>query len=313
MDECDAYMVVSGNALAATPFHVAQRPYLGWIAADWGGDRRDRVRAVPWPRRGLDTCVNSPVIRRLERALLRSGRIVALSAHTARALDACARKHVTLAQLPVPIEIDLFAPKPSTRVPGRLGFAGRFNDPRKNIGLLLHAAAQLRRDRPDVHVVLMGDVPDAAVREIVRNCGMEGHVSFHAGLSRAQMCELVQTLDVFALSSHQEGLCIAALEALACGVPVVSTRCGGPEEFVIPGVSGELVDSTPAAMAHAAKRILQDGAYRESLAAGGRNLVEERYSPARASAVLREQLLLAFPAEITAAPTAVAVQPVLGA
>jgi glycosyltransferase involved in cell wall biosynthesis len=142
---------------------------------------------------------------------------------------------------------------------------------------------------------------------------MEGHVSFHAGLSRAQMRDLMQTLDVFVLSSHQEGLCIAALEALACGVPVVSTRCGGPQEFVIPGVSGELVDSTAAAMAQAVRRILQDGAYRETLATGGRNLIEERYSPARASAVLREQLLLAFPSSGVAAPTAAAARPALGA
>jgi glycosyltransferase involved in cell wall biosynthesis len=314
MDDCDAYMVVSGNALAATPFHLAGRPYLAWIATDWAGDRRDRVRAFPWPRRVLDACVNSPVIRRLERALLRGGRVVALSAHTARALDACARTHVSAAQLPVPVDVDLFTPRPAARVAGRLGFAGRFNDPRKNIALLLEAAAQLRRDGEDVHVVLMGDMPDATVRETVRACGLDNHVSFHAGLSRTQMRDLMQTLDVFVLASHQEGLCISALEALACGVPVVSTRCGGPEEFVLAGVSGELVDSTPAAMAQAQRRILRDAALRDRLATGGRRLVEERYSPARANAILREQLLLAFPvAGADAQPGAAKAQPAMGA
>jgi glycosyltransferase involved in cell wall biosynthesis len=160
----------------------------------------------------------------------------------------------------------------------------------------------------------MGDMPDATVRETVRACGLDNHVSFHAGLSRTQMRDLMQTLDVFVLASHQEGLCISALEALACGVPVVSTRCGGPEEFVLAGVSGELVDSTPAAMAQAQRRILRDAALRDRLATGGRRLVEERYSPARASAILREQLLLAFPvAGADAQPGAAKAQPAMGA
>ena len=54
---------------------------------------------------------------------------------------------------------------------------------------------------------------------------------------------------MFVIPSHQEGLCIAALEAMACGCPVVSTRCGGPEEFVVEGRTGYLVPASPEAMA----------------------------------------------------------------
>jgi asparagine synthase (glutamine-hydrolysing) len=296
MESCDAFLAVSGNALAATPFAFTNRPYVAWIATDWDGDRRDRVRQFPWPRRLLDTCVNAPLIRRIERKLLRSGRVIALSDHTARTLQDRARTALQRVVLPVPIDLELFAPAPQRRVRGSLGFAGRFNDPRKNIGLFLEAAAQLRASGDDVRVVLIGDAPRPTVISMVARLGLQSHVSFHPGLAREAMRDLLQTLDVFVLPSHQEGLCIAALEALACGVPVVSTRCGGPEEFVISGVSGELVDSRPESVAAAVRRLMRDDAARAALAASGRRLVEERYSAPRARGVFMQEFRRAFPA-----------------
>jgi asparagine synthase (glutamine-hydrolysing) len=295
MDSCDAFIAITGNVLAATPFLLAGRPYVAWTSTDWDGDRRDRVRRFPWPRRLLDTCINAPVIRRLERRLLRGGHVVSVSEHTARVLQERAGMPLPHVVLSVPIELELFVPAPPARVPGRIGFAGRYNDPRKNIGLLLAAAARLRTRRDDVHVALMGDSPNDAVRETVAQLGLQDHVSFHPDLPRDKMRDLMQTLDVFVVPSHQEGLCISALEALACGVPVVSTRCGGPEQFVVSGVSGELVDSTAEAVADAVARIMEDEALRSTLSSGGRHLVETHYSPARARTLLLQQLQQAFP------------------
>jgi asparagine synthase (glutamine-hydrolysing) len=295
MDSCEAHIAVCGNALAATPFHLTRRPYVAWVATDWDGDRRDRVRHFPWPRRLLDTCLNGPVIRRLERRLLRGGRIVALSEHTARELEACAHARLPAETLPVPVDLDVFTPAPNARVRGRIGFAGRYNDPRKNIGLLLAAAAQLRAEDANVHVVLIGDTPRHAVKKLVADLDLGSHVAFHAHLPRTAMRDLMQTLDVFVLPSHQEGLCIAALEALACGVPVVSTRCGGPEEFVIKGLTGELVDSRADAVAAAVQRLMRDEASRSRLGTSARRLVEERYSPGHCRAVFLQQLHAIFP------------------
>jgi glycosyltransferase involved in cell wall biosynthesis len=113
------------------------------------------------------------------------------------------------------------------------------------------------------------------------------------------MRDLLQTLDVFVLPSHQEGLCIAALEALACGVPVVATRCGGPEEFVIAGVSGKLVESRSESVAAAVQRLMRDENARAALAASARRLVEEHYSASRARGVFTQEFRRAFPAAPT--------------
>ena len=111
----------------------------------------------------------------------------------------------------------------------------------------------------------------------------------------AELAAWLQTLDVFVLPSHQEGLCIAALEAMACGVPVVSTRCGGPEEFVIPGQTGSLVDFDAASMADGIVAIISDVGQRQKLATGAREITQSKYTQLNAESVLTSALKLTFP------------------
>jgi asparagine synthase (glutamine-hydrolysing) len=295
MDSCEAFIAVSGNALAATPFLQTRRPYLAWVATDWQGDRRDRVQHFPLARKLLDTCVNAPVIRRLEKRLLASGRVLSLSEYTADTLGALAGAPFQRELLPVPVRLDMFEPAPHATVQGRLGFAGRFADPRKNIALFVRALAQLRSQGHDASAVLMGDTPGPALQRLVRELGLQHQVRFMSGLSQAQMRDQLQALDVFVLPSHQEGLCIAALEAMACGVPVVSTRCGGPQEFVIEDVTGRLVDNDVQDMAHAIASVIANRAARDRMGAAARRLVEERYAPERAQAVFAKAFAGAFP------------------
>lgn len=295
IDSCDAHVAVCGNVLAATAFRQSGRPYLAWVATDWQGDRQDRVKRFPLARRLLDRYVNGPVIRRLEKKLLTSGRVLSLSDYTARVLADIAGERFQKVILPVPVDAELFVPEPSATVPGRIGFAGRFNDPRKNVGLLLRAVSQLHREGQNVEVVLMGDTAAPAVAEMIAALSLEGIVSIKPGLSRTEMRDCMQTLDLFALPSHQEGLCISALEAMACGVPVVSTRCGGPEEFVIPGVTGSLVGFDPPEMASAIAAILTDREARSRMSRCARELVEERYTKARVEAIFSQAFKASFP------------------
>jgi glycosyltransferase involved in cell wall biosynthesis len=295
MDSCDANLAVSGNALAATAFWQSGRPYLAWVATDWQGDREDRVKHFPVVRRMLDRYVNGPIIRRLEKKLLASAPVLSLSEYTADMLARIAGPQFQRVILPVPVDADLFVPDPAAVVPGRLGFAGRFNDPRKNIRMLLLALAQLRSAGHEASVVLMGDTAEPAVDAMIGALGLKEFVSIKARLSRSEMRDCMQTLDLFVLPSHQEGLCISALEAMACGVPVVSTRCGGPEEFVMPGVTGTLVDFSPGEMAEAIAAIVNSRQLRQKMSRAARALVQERYTTARADAIFMQAFKSAFP------------------
>lgn len=282
---CDHHIVVSGNALPATALVQLNRPHLSWVATGWEEDRKDRVSGFPWPRRVLDRFVNAPVLRRLEKSVIRRGRTLALSEYTRKALDGLAGRSVVRGVLPMPVETAIFQPRPGGVAPGRIGFSGRLNDPRKNIGLLLEATARLAARGVDVSLDLIGSEPDAWLEAALDRLQLRERVSCLAYMPKERLAARLATLDVFVVPSHQEGLCIAALEAMACGCPVVSTRCGGPEEFVRDGETGFLVESDPEVLAAAIARIVEDRALRDRVSDGARRLVEQRYAPKSASAI----------------------------
>ena len=294
MDSCQGFVVASGNALAATPFQKTKRPYLSWIATDWAGDRADRVSRFSLGRRLLDKCVNSPTIRRLERRLLESGETLALSRHTQKELIRIF-PNLKSRILPVPVDSIRFVPRCDATVVGRIGFAGRFDDPRKNVDLLLMAFGRLSATRPDATLLLMGGANVGTIESRLKDHRIVGGVQICERLSDCAYLDALQSLDVFLVPSYQEGLCIAALEAMACGVPVVSTRCGGPEEFVEDGVTGYLCEFDATDLADKAFRIIADRDLRARLSRGARTVAEQRYNPKHARAVFLEGFYSAFP------------------
>ncbi len=283
---CQHHVAVSGNPLCAAPLALSQVPFLLWVGTPWQDDRIDRVRRFPWPRRLLDLALNSPVLRRLERRILRSpqGCILSISHHTERALHRIAGRPMDgVLRLPV---ADHFQPRPDRVRPWRVGFSGRYSDPRKRIDLLLEAVALLARAGQPVRLELTGEPHPAFLKPRLAALGIADRVHGRPRLDPAGLAAVLQGLDLFVIPSHQEGLCIAAVEAMACGVPVLSTRCGGPDDFVIPGETGAFTAADPAAMAAAITAICADRASREHLALGAAAWAGQHVDEQAAAAVL---------------------------
>lgn len=116
------------------------------------------------------------------------------------------------------------------------------------------------------------------MEEKLETYGLSSYVSCYQHMNPRELSFLLQTLDIFVIPSHQEGLCISALEAMACGIPVISTRCGGPEEYVIPLKTGYLVDFRPESLASAILEIGSDRELRSQLSERCRKWVEENAS-----------------------------------
>lgn len=295
IDRCPYHIAVCGSVHAALPFSQLKQPFLCWAATPWEDDWRDRVRTRSMPRWLFETVVSAPVLRRMEKRILNLGQTIALSAYTARRLDEIAGGPTTAAIMPMPVASERFEPDPSKVVPGRIGFTGRFMDPRKNISLLLEATAYAASQGTDISLDLIGDTPGADLQDRVAALGLRDRVQFIPSVAQATLISHLQQLDVFVLPSHQEGLCIAALEAMSCGCPVVSTRCGGPEEYVIDGVTGYPVDSTAEALGSAIIKITSDRGRRGTLGLNARRLVIDRYSPQAAKAVFWRSFQCVFP------------------
>ena len=154
--------------------------------------------------------------------------------------------------------------------------------------LFFQAAAEIRRKHPDARFLVVGarlfarsadDGYETAVAGWIREFGLENSVIM-AGY-REDMPALFSCMDVMVCASRRESFCLSVAEALACETPVVSTRCGGPEEIIEDGASGLLVPpADPAAMAAAVLRLLENRGEAAAMGRAGRARVKERFSPA---------------------------------
>jgi glycosyltransferase involved in cell wall biosynthesis len=113
----------------------------------------------------------------------------------------------------------------------------------KRVDFLLEVFARVLQSHPDLiyHVIGRGE-EESALRELVRNLGVEERVVFHGAATDAALVELYQRSSLFLHGSIDEPFGMAPLEAIACGTPVVAHRSGGPAEFVT-AECGRLVGS----------------------------------------------------------------------
>lgn len=167
---------------------------------------------------------------------------------------------------------------------------GRLDDPRKRVGLLLEAYAQLAPAlRERVRLVLAGSGrPSDAFWSRAESLGVRARVSFVPKPDQAALVSLYQRASVFALPSDEEGFGMVVIEAMACGVPVVATRCGGPGGILTEGVDGFLVPrDNVAAISDRVAKLLRDGALNIAMGQKSRATVGQRYEQRVAGAAFR--------------------------
>jgi glycosyltransferase involved in cell wall biosynthesis len=106
-------------------------------------------------------------------------------------------------------------------------------NPAKKIDLLLQALARLPEVSPDWNLRIVGSGPEEQnLRSLAARLGIQDKVQFSGRLTKGQVADALRQSDFFVLPSLYETFSVATLEALACGLPVLVTKSGGPEEFV---------------------------------------------------------------------------------
>ncbi|HJZ83961.1 MAG TPA: N-acetyl-alpha-D-glucosaminyl L-malate synthase BshA [Polyangia bacterium] len=148
--------------------------------------------------------------------------------------------------------------------------------PLKRVDDVVHVLAEVRKKVPAL-LVLVGDGPERSrIETLVRELGLDGAVCFLG--NQRNFVEVLQQSDLFLLPSVTESFGLAALEALACGVPVVASRVGGVPEVVCDGEDGFLIElGDIAGMAAAVLRLLGDRALHERMAHAARAHVERSF------------------------------------
>ena len=178
-------------------------------------------------------------------------------------------------------------PDPAARVPGEVLFLGLVGD-RKGVFDLVPAFARVVSAHPGARLVIGGNGEIARAQAAIDAAGLNAAVQLAGWIEGADKEALLARASVYVLPSHNEGLPMSVLEAMARGVPVVTTRVGGIPELVTDGVDGVLIDAGDRqALADGIGALLADDDYRARVAAAGRARIETHYSDRAVLPLLR--------------------------
>lgn len=144
--------------------------------------------------------------------------------------------------------------------------------PVKGQALLVQAVAALRDRGVDARATIVGHGPDRGRLEaLAARLDVEGRVTFTGAIGQDDILRYYHDADAFCLPSFAEGVPVVLMEAMACELPVVTTRTMGIPELVEDEVGGLLVaPSDAAALTDALARLAADPALRRTLGAAGR-------------------------------------------
>jgi glycosyltransferase involved in cell wall biosynthesis len=194
------------------------------------------------------------------------------------------RKRVRV--VPCGVDLRAFCPdgpaEPRSAHP-RLVVVSRFVA-RKGIDDAIRALAQLS----DAELIVAGgpsspheferDPETRRLRAIARELRVEGRVDFRGGIDRDAVPRLLRSADIVVSVPWYEPFGIVPVEAMACGVPVISSAVGGQIDTVVDGVTGlHVPPRDPATLARAIKTLLEDSALRHRLGTAAARRAREKY------------------------------------
>ncbi|HLZ41969.1 MAG TPA: glycosyltransferase [Candidatus Sulfotelmatobacter sp.] len=190
------------------------------------------------------------------RVFAEASAVMAVSRWLSAGLQPCGEREIRV--IPNIVDTDFFTlpPTPRRAKPLRFLTVGLLT-PVKGIDLLLRAFSEAFSDSADVELEVAGDGPERPrLQELARSLKISDRVIFSGLRTREQVRESMWRSNAFVTASHVETFGIVLAEALATGLPLISTKCGGPEEIVTGDVGVLVEPGSVNALAGALKEIL---------------------------------------------------------
>jgi glycosyltransferase involved in cell wall biosynthesis len=276
-------VVHDNQALGTGMLRIARRmPLLATIHHSITVDKRlELERAGLWKSITLRRWYS--FLRMQKRVVRKLPRLVTVSQTSRRhIIDELRVDPARIDVVPVGVDQEIFRPQPEIpRVPGRLLAVISSDVPLKGLAYLLEALAKLRTECPAAHLVVIGRMrPEDPARRHVERFGLEDAVTFTGNVSYDDMLALYGTAEVAVVPSLYEGFSLPAVQAMACGLPLVCTTGGAIPE--VAGKDGEAALLVPprdaAALSAAIKRVLEDGDLRARLGSAARTRVLDQFT-----------------------------------
>ena len=285
----DMVQIVAGTPTWALVTKGYQGPVALQVATLTAVERVSRLRRTRgsryiwlWLMTKIATAMEQAALRKVDAVFVENNWMFR---HISREI-----KPKTVIFAPPGVDTDHFFPR-MYESDGYILSVGRFSDQRKNIRLLFDAYHQLRQAVPQApRLVLAGTAPTKLDWDHAVSLGISEWLKVHQSVSQEELANLYRGASLFVLSSDEEGLGMVILEAMASGLPVISTRCGGPETAVVQGITGYM---TPVGDAHTLtlrmQELIQDVSMRRRMGQAGRQVAEERFSLDSAGKVYLEK------------------------
>ena len=158
------------------------------------------------------------------------------------------------------------------------GYVGRLAH-NKGVDILIWAAALLHPANPELHWVIVGDGADRGELEaLASELGVASVMHFVGALTRSEVLAAFKGFEIAVVPSREEGFGLSALEAMACGIPLVASRVDALAEVVLDGSTGMLFQpESPADLASVVSRVLADSMLQVKLSKAGRAHVRHHY------------------------------------
>lgn len=220
-----------------------------------------------------------PFLRPIARCIWRGASAVISNSQGLKELALQTSPRQSISIIPNGVDTKHFMPKEhelstaSNMIHLTLG-ASRVTD-RKGIAYLIEAVHLLKDEYVFSLKVIGEGNAKARLEQMVVEHGLQSQITFVGRVPREETLRYYQEADIFVLPSLNEGMSNAMLEALACGLPIITTRTGGVDELVPEGVNGLLVKQRDAQALSKALRVLaQDVDMRMRMGAASRSLAE---------------------------------------
>ncbi|KAM3102022.1 glycosyltransferase family 4 protein [Phormidesmis sp. 146-12] len=237
----------------------------------------------------------APIRLAVEQQILeQSDCIVATSPQEQEALRTLVSQLGHIEVIPCGTDIENFQAIPRSEARSQLGFkpdqqialyVGRF-DPRKGIETLVRACAQLQ-ENPNLHLVIVGGSDPTQsdgqerrrIETIVEGLGLSEQTTFVGRVGHDRLPLYYTAADVCVIPSHYEPFGLVAIEAMACGTPVVASAVGGLKFSIVPEETGLLVPAQNVeAFADAIRRIHSDELWAKKLRKQASERVQRNFS-----------------------------------
>jgi len=195
-----------------------------------------------------------------------------------------------LQTIPLGVDPEVFLPPTTPRVPGRIVCVASADMPLKGVSHLLEAVAKLRTELAVELVLVTKLAAGGASERLIEQLAVGDVVRTVSGIDDQELAALLGSAEVVAVPSRYEGFSLPAVEAMACGTPLVASRAGAlPEVIGADGECGLLVEPGDSeALAGALATLLADAQRRGRMGAAGRARVLRRYSWAAVAAQTAE-------------------------